>query len=78
MSIFPKMIYRFIIIYFKIFIFLKDFIYLRVIVRESTQAGGGAEEEGKSKFSAEQGAQCGAPSQDSGIMTQAEGRHLTD
>jgi len=42
-------------------------------MREGVQVGGGAEEEGEREspadFPAEQGARCGAPSRDPGIMT---------
>ena len=51
----------------------KDFIYY-LFERESTQAGEkrGAQRgrgRGRSRLTTEQGAQCGAPSQDPGIMT---------
>ena len=56
----------------KMFFFFKDFIYLfdtqreRQPAREGTQAGGVGEEE--AGFQAEEGARCGARSQDPGIM----------
>ena len=43
--------------------------------RVLAQAGGGR---GKSKLPTEQGGSCGAPFQDPGIMTWAEGRHVID
>lgn len=56
--------------------FFKDFIYLIEREREST-SGGEGRGRGRSRVPAEQAAGCWAPSQDPGIMTGAEGGHLT-
>ena len=53
-------------------IFLKDFIYL--FDRQRSQVGREAGREWERKALPEQRAQCGAGSQDAGIMTWAEGR----
>jgi len=57
-------------------IFFKDFIYL--FDRERAQVGRVVDRgRRRSRLPAEQGARCGARSQHPGIMTWAEGRHLT-
>lgn len=56
------------------FFFFKIF---NLFVREIRSRGWGRGE-GESRLPAEQGTQCGTLSQDAGIMTQAEDRHLTD
>ena len=58
-----------------LFPLFKDFIYLRE--RESTRKGRGRGRR-RSRLPTEQGSQCGVRSQDSGIITWAEGRCLTD
>jgi len=56
---------------FKFFkLFLNDFIYL--------MGRGGREHKQEEGETEKQGAQCGAPSQHPGTMTQTGGRHLTD
>ena len=57
--------------------FLKDFIYLRETecVHVRMRAG---RDRGRSRLSTEREAWCGAPSQDSGIMTWPRGRRLTN
>ena len=54
------------------------FLRFYLTQRASEHKGGRIRRRGRSKLPAEQGAYCGAPSQDPGIMTWAEGRHLTD
>ena len=68
-------VYSFFKIYF--YLFFKDFIFL--FDRERAQAGWvQAEGEGEAASPAEQGARCGAWSQDPEIMTWAKVRLLTD
>ena len=57
----------------QLFFIYKDFIYLW----ERAQAGARGREGGRSRLPTEQGAKYGAWSQDLGIMTRAQGRHLT-
>ena len=62
-----------------LFFLNKDFIYLSIYERERAWVGG--EEKGRrvrGRIFNEQGAWCGAWSQDPEIMTLAEGRRLTD
>ena len=64
-------------IHFVFFFFFKDFIYL--LDRERGQAGGTADWGwGRSRLPTARWSGDGARSQDPGIMTWAEGRHLTD
>jgi len=56
-------------------LFFKDFIYLRERERNSMR---GERVRGRSRLPAELGARCGTRSQDSGIMTRAEGSRLTN
>ena len=51
--------------------------FTRTIFWQSTNRGSGRGR-GRSRLLVEQGAQCGARSQDPGIMTWDEGRHLTN
>ena len=46
--------------------------------RESSSRGAARRRRGRSRLSAEQGAQCGAQSPDPGIRTWSKGRHLTN
>ena len=54
------------------------FIYFFDRKRERERAHAGGNGRGRSRLPAEQGARCGARSQDLGIMTWAEGRRSTD
>ena len=65
----------FLLISMKSFFFFLKIWSIYLTGRESTSRGSWR---GRSRFPVEQGAWWGAPSQDPGIMTGAEGRHSTD
>ena len=54
------------------------YYFLPFFLREHSRTGGRVRGRGTSRLPSEQGAWYGAQSQDPGIMTWAEGRHLTD
>ena len=63
------------------FFLMKKFIFFKILfiyLRESEKEHGGVGGRRRARFPTEQGAQCGTRSQDHGIRTWAESRHLTD